>query len=120
MGRSVSRDTNQVRFVVKQAGTDNGGWPSVMVLSRPGSTGCLRTNMKAALHPESAAIPSSVLVVDLPPPHQDLLLSPPRGCRVDHAGSLEEARDRLVLQQYSLVLCSQDLPADTRLELLAH
>lgn len=76
--------------------------------------------MKAALHPESACRPSTVLVVDVPPPHEDLLLSPPRGCRVDHAGSLAEARDLLSFHGYSLVLCSQDLPAETRLQLLAH
>lgn len=76
--------------------------------------------MTVALQTEFLPRTASVLILDPGQPGEDLVLSQPAGCRVDAAVSLTEARELLRFRDYSLVLCSQDLPEDARHELLAH
>jgi putative nucleotidyltransferase with HDIG domain len=76
--------------------------------------------MSLALASESLPRLTSVLILDSETASDTRQPRPPRGCRIDHATSLSEARDFLHFRDYSLVLCSQSLPGDVRHELLAH
>lgn len=72
--------------------------------------------MSLALDSYPLPRPASVLILDAAAADE---LPTPAGCRADRAACLAEAQELLRCRTYSLVLCSQSLPADVRHEVLA-